>query len=119
MPGGNEAPAIPGKPEIRHVRTYFPDATSMESAAPIEIKAGQDLAGIDIHLRSAQTYHVRGRIAGYVSAGDSERSMLIYGTSTGRFPTMMMGRSTVNKDGTFDLVRCRSRIIYPHPSEYG
>jgi hypothetical protein len=107
--GGNEAPAIPGKPEIRHIRTYFPDAGNIESAALIEVKSGQDLAGMDIHLRSAQTYHIRGRIAGYVSPGDSERPilnqrfMLNLSPQQDEFPTMLMGASPIDKDGNFDL----------------
>ncbi len=36
--GRRELPAIPGKADIRSVRTFFPDATSIESAAPTQVQ---------------------------------------------------------------------------------
>src|SRR6185312_5854552 len=65
--GMSELPAIPGKADVRQIRTFFPDATSIENAAPIRVQAGQNLTGMDIRLRTLPTYHVRGSLAGAVA----------------------------------------------------
>jgi hypothetical protein len=100
MPGNDVSP--PGKPDIRPVRTFFPDAINMESAAPVEVRAGQDSPGMDIHLRRTQTYHVRGKIVGDIP-GDPERIMLNVMPHDQNMMMMFNSRSNVNKDRTFDL----------------
>ena len=68
FPGGRmgmqELNTAPGKPDIRPVRTYYPGTTALASATQIEVKAGQDMTGLDIRMQTAQTYHVRGKVAG-------------------------------------------------------
>lgn len=44
--------------------TYYPGATTPESAAPIEVTAGAQLRGMDIRLRKAGTVRLRGRVVG-------------------------------------------------------
>ena len=102
MPG-NELPAMPGKPDVRQVRTFFPDATNMESAAPVTVTAGQIASGMDIHLQKVPTFHVRGKIAGYIGHFNAESLMLnVIPRQQGSM--MMFGsHSNVNKDLTFDL----------------
>jgi len=60
---GEEA-ATPGKPDVRPVRTYYPSALDRLGASAIEVKAGQELSGMDIRMRTSPTYHVRGKISG-------------------------------------------------------
>ncbi len=98
----NERPGIPGKPDIRPVRTFYPDATSIDAAAAVQVAPGQDATGIDIRLRSMQTYHVRGHVAGVLSKGESQRIMLnLLPRGLG---TMMPGAFTnVGSDLSFDL----------------
>jgi len=65
--------AIAGKPDIRPVRTYYPEAITRESATPIDVKPGQDLSGMNIRMHSAQTYHIRGKVVGEVTDGEGGR----------------------------------------------
>ena len=100
--GHNDAPASPDKPDIRPVRTFYPDALSRELAAPIEIKAGQNLSGMDIHLRTVQTHHVRGHLSGILPEGNPEDLMLNLSPQDEDMP-IWGGRSNINKDRSFDL----------------
>ncbi len=35
-----ESSAAPGKPDIRPIRTFYPEATALEAAAPVEVSSG-------------------------------------------------------------------------------
>ena len=100
--GTSELPAIPGKADIRQVRTFFPDATSIDQAAPISVQVGQTLTGMDIRLRTLPTYHVRGAISGALSRTN------LQGLGVGISPKdselmFFFGGASVTKKGTFDL----------------
>ncbi len=101
----NDMPTAPGKPDVRPVRTFYPGAPNLESATPVEIRAGQDLPGIDIRLNTAQTYHIRGKIAGGLSESDSERANVSLTPRDDEFPNFMFdGRANVNrKNQSFDI----------------
>jgi hypothetical protein len=98
MPAENEAPAIPGAPQLHQVRTFFPDSTSLDAASQITVAAGQTASGTDIHLQRVRTFNVRGKVAG--GAGDrfilsllpKDQSMLMFGA-----------QASAAKDHTFDL----------------
>lgn len=98
----NELPGVPGKPDLRLAPTFYPDALAIESAAPIQVTAGQDAAGIDIHSRTVQTYHVRGRIAGNFSKGEGRRVMVNM-QPRGLGMRMFGVSASVTPDLTFDL----------------
>lgn len=100
--GMNELPGIPGKPDLRQVRTFYPDATAIDAAAAVQVGPGQDSTGIDIRLRTMQTYHVRGRVAGNVTKSQAQRIMLnLLPRGLG---TMMPGAfANVGADLSFDL----------------
>ncbi|HZS55034.1 MAG TPA: carboxypeptidase-like regulatory domain-containing protein [Bryobacteraceae bacterium] len=104
FPQDTEASPEAGKPDIRPVKTFYPEAPNLSSATPLDVKAGQDLSGMDIRLRSAATYHIRGKIVGTVPEGASDRLTL---NASARDEQDMMsffgGGTTVTKDHTFDL----------------
>jgi hypothetical protein len=100
--GASELPAIPGKADMREVRTFFPDATSLESAAPIQLQVGQSLTGMDIRLRALPTYHVRGRIAGVLQRTNTESLAVTLSPKDSGF-MFYFGGEGVTKKGTFDL----------------
>jgi protocatechuate 3,4-dioxygenase beta subunit len=100
--GTSELPAIPGKPDVRQVRTFFPDATSTESAAAIQVQTGQNLTGIDIRLRTLTTYHVRGRIAGALSR-TSLQGLGVSISPRESGITVFLEGGNLSKKGTFDL----------------
>ncbi len=97
-----EAPPTPGKPDIRPVRTCYPDAVALDAAVPVEVKAGQDLSGVDIRIHNAPTYHVRGKVAGNFAAGDAQRVSL--NLLPREEQAFFFGNQTnANKDLTFDI----------------
>ncbi len=66
---GSAATPQPEKAEIRPVRTYYPSALTRDAASPLTVKAGQELTAMDIRLRTAATYHIRGRVSGVPPGG--------------------------------------------------
>jgi hypothetical protein len=42
--------------------TYYPQATQIDSAQPVHLRAGSELPGIDFRLRPGRLYRVRGRV---------------------------------------------------------
>src|SRR4051794_13629205 len=101
--GMQEQAVTPGKPDIRLVRTYYPGTTVLASATPIEIKAGQDLTGMDIRMQSAQTYHIRGKVAGNIPEGSTEHASINVSPRDSEAFAFFGGRSNVKPDGTFDI----------------
>ncbi|HSU58845.1 MAG TPA: carboxypeptidase regulatory-like domain-containing protein, partial [Bryobacteraceae bacterium] len=100
--GMSELPAIPGKADVRPVRTFFPDAPSIENAAPIRVQVGQNLTGMDIRLRTLPTYHVRGSVAGAVAQiGFQSLGVSISPRDFGL--NFFFDGSNITKKGTFDL----------------
>jgi hypothetical protein len=53
----------PDKPEMRIAAQYYPAASSIDSASPVELRPGQQLTGMDFRLPAVPTYHVRGVVA--------------------------------------------------------
>ncbi len=107
QPNGYSGPNGPevtteGKPDIRPVRTFYPGALTLESATPIEVKPGQDLSGMDVRLHSAQTYHVRGKLAGAAPDINGDRINLNLSSREDNFP-MFGNRAAVSKDRSFDI----------------
>jgi hypothetical protein len=98
--GTSELPAIPGKPDVRQVRTFFPDTTSIDNAAPVQLQTGQNLTGTDIRLRTVPTYHVRGRLAG---ARTSLQGLGVSISPRDSGITVFLEGGNVSKKGTFDL----------------
>ncbi len=99
-----ESPAEPGKQEIRPVKTFYPEAPNLGAATPLDVKAGQDLSGINIRQRNGVTYHIRGKVLGAVPEGTNER--LSVSASVRDEQDMMFmfgGGANVTKDHTFDL----------------
>ena len=99
--------AEPGKPDIHPVRTCYPDAGSLASATPLDIKAGQDLSDINIRMHNAATYHVRGKVAGNVPATDpgpgpgAGVNVTLSPREEHMFP--FGGFASVAKNNTFDI----------------
>ncbi len=61
--GGPVAGPLPETPESVYVATYFPNGTDATSAVPVDLTAGSEMSGIDIHLHKTRVYRIRGRVA--------------------------------------------------------
>jgi hypothetical protein len=100
--GGEEA-APPGKPDVRPVRTFYPSALDRQSATPMEVKAGQELSGMDIRMRSLPTYHLSGKIAGTFPEGGVAATRLSLAQEDDLMGLSFGPSSNISKDGTFNL----------------
>jgi hypothetical protein len=107
MMGVHEKPAEPGKPDIRPVTTFYPSSLDLTGASAVELKAGQEMPGIEIRIRAVQTFHVRGKVAGDIGGGenDNRRVMLVINPvgEAGGILSFFNGMTMVSKDHTFDM----------------
>jgi len=51
----------PGGGQEGNITTFYPNGTDASSAAPIDVAAGSEIRGLDIRLRRAKVYTVRGK----------------------------------------------------------
>lgn len=56
------APVRAGKAEEAYVATFYPSALDETGASPIDVGMGQELSGMDIRLRKAAVFRVRGKV---------------------------------------------------------
>jgi hypothetical protein len=103
--GMTEKPATPGKPNPQPVRTFYPSSLDRMGASAIDLKAGQEMPGADIRLRSMETFHIRGKLLGDTNENVNQPTMLMLmpegDENGGAF--MFNGMTMVKKDHTFDI----------------
>lgn len=97
-----QASGVPGKPDIRPVETFYPDAIDMRNATPIGLAVGQTVSQLEIHLRSAQAYHVRGHVIGNLKI-DMDQLYVTVAPATDMDAWRPNPQTVVNKDGSFYL----------------
>lgn len=51
-------------PETAPVITYYPKAVTLEQATPIEVKAGAEIANLDVRIQRSKVYSIRGKALG-------------------------------------------------------
>jgi uncharacterized surface anchored protein len=61
--GGNSIEPLPQTAESIYAATYFPNSVDSASAVPVNLTAGSEMSGIDIHLRKTRVFRVRGKVA--------------------------------------------------------
>ncbi len=104
-------PSNDTEPKIRPVTTYYSGSTSVENATPVEIQTGQELS-IVMRMLSAQTFHVRGKIAGTLPQGIELRSLqvaLLFEKSQ----FLSAGISRIAKGGAFDIASVAPGFLPP------
>jgi hypothetical protein len=92
-----------GQPEEEYVTTYYPNAIEESSARPIDLEAGQEMSGIDIPLRKARVFRIRGKIGGGAQPVRGMRVMLMprdRGMGIGSFGA---NSAMVKEDGSFEI----------------
>ncbi|HVX67342.1 MAG TPA: carboxypeptidase regulatory-like domain-containing protein [Bryobacteraceae bacterium] len=102
------APGAEGRPKAAAhseavVTTYFPGVTDAGAAEAVEVKAGQELSGVEIPLQKMRVYRIEGKVVG-LAAGQSPRDLRIITTPRAR-NGFLMGFSgaggAVKADGSF------------------
>lgn len=118
------AKALEDAPEFAYGPTFYPDSPDELGAAPINVAAGADLPGMDLHLVKVKTYRVRGKVAesspkiGYlqlapkvVSAASNflSKSAQVQSDRSFEFVNVLPGAYTLTGNGEGGL------NIYPSP----
>jgi hypothetical protein len=99
-------PGTPDVPERSYVDTYYPGATKLTLAQGIDAAAGQQLPGLDMHLRKTLVYHVRGEITGSLQGVSSARDTFhLFATPDGgeSNPGVSDQGQPVAADGSFEF----------------
>jgi uncharacterized surface anchored protein len=65
------------KPQESNLKTYFPDALTVESATPIDVTAGAEVRGIEIHVRRGRVFSIRGKIEAAGGPVPSDGNLLL------------------------------------------
>ncbi|HEX4751037.1 MAG TPA: carboxypeptidase-like regulatory domain-containing protein [Bryobacteraceae bacterium] len=102
-PGDRES-AYNGKPEVRPVKTFYPEAPTLQSATALDVKAGQELSGMDVRMRTSATFHIRGKVVGVLPDGVNNRLNVTASAHDDMEMMPFMGNGAVmTKDRTFDV----------------
>jgi protocatechuate 3,4-dioxygenase beta subunit len=88
-----------------YVPTYYPSTTEASAAGPIDVAAGAEVRGLEIRLRKARTFSIRGHGPAntslhLVARGEAVAARLAIGTNTGsdgryEFTGVLPGRYTI------------------------
>jgi hypothetical protein len=103
-----------GQTEMRIAGRYYPNAAHLDAAAPIEVRAGEEVSGIDFKLPLAPVFHITGA---YSNQGEKIGIAL-----TSRYRDQKLDWETegasLGKDGkfSFDAVPSGSYFLYSRES---
>lgn len=92
------------KPDIRMVPTYYPDATTRDTASAISLHPGENLADIQIHIQTASAHHIRGKVVGAVSGKTGQMHLQVTADDSDLpFWFNFDPRNKLKEDHTFDV----------------
>ena len=91
-------PGRRGEPQEWYIPTYFPNSIDASGAASIQVSPGVELRGIDIRLRKARVFRIRGSVAIGVS-GTLQNLILQLTPKDGGAGQ----NKVVSLDGTFEI----------------
>lgn len=104
--GGGHSQSRKDSPEDALVPTFYPGALDAASAVPIEVRAGQEVTGINVTLRKARVYRVEGRIAGLAPARSANRIRLTIRARERKDEMWLSGTGGRAKpDGSFEITQ--------------
>ncbi len=76
-PAPSPRPGAPQPDEEGYVPFYYPGVTDPGQAAPLELRAGGDIQGVDFRLTRTRTVRVRGRVLN-AATGRLERGIVVF-----------------------------------------
>jgi len=69
MISGAGSPLSDDKPELTYTTSYYPRATDLAGASPIELSAGAELRAMDVWMTQVETVRVSGKVEGLPANG--------------------------------------------------
>lgn len=97
------AAAQPQAPKTAYVNTFFPNAAARQDAKPVDLTARQEATGVDIRMRKADVFTIRGRLDGAVPEHPSDQYRIVLaaiGRTTGVGGPLPLN---VTPDGSFEI----------------
>jgi hypothetical protein len=85
------------------IPTYYPGSTDAASAAPLDLRAGQELRGIDIRLRKAVVFRIKGSVSGGLPTGPGKNVSVFINRPGANGSFDFEAGARVRKDGSFEL----------------
>jgi len=100
------------EPEEGYIPVYYPNSPEIASAGTVEMTAGAEMGGIDLHLRKGRVVRVSGTLMNGTTGAPMRNAFLVlYRREPGGMSTIPASVSAVqNAKGTFEL-----RGISPGP----
>ncbi|MGH9675265.1 MAG: carboxypeptidase regulatory-like domain-containing protein, partial [Bryobacteraceae bacterium] len=95
MPGGRAA----GGSEEAYATIYYPGTIDPASAAPMDIRPGTEMRGIELRLAKRRVVRVRGRVDGALA----RRPVVVSLVPASTF-SVLERRNATSRDGTFELI---------------
>ncbi|MFB3778013.1 MAG: carboxypeptidase regulatory-like domain-containing protein [Bryobacteraceae bacterium] len=95
------------------VPTYYPSTADASAALPIDVAAGQEIAGINIAMRTGSLFRIQGRVMGanpQDTAGGMRLMLMPRGNSV--FRGITRGGAQVRADGSFEITRVPAGSYY-------
>ena len=90
-------------PEQAYPNTFYPSAMLPAQATATQVAAGAQLSNLDIRLRKASAYHVRGKVVGGRTGQALRNAMMNLQPRERSY--VVMNFSPIQRDGTFDVSR--------------
>lgn len=100
------------KPEKAYVTTCYPESIEPAAALPVDLQPGQEMPGVDIRMRKAEVYRIRGKIVG---GPNPVRDLMLTLFPRDRAEAVMLsgsGGAKVKEDGAFEITGVQPGSYY-------
>lgn len=97
------AAAKPAAKKSDYASTLYPNAIDESDAKPLDVTVGQELAGIDIRMRKAEVFSVRGKIDGVIPGHPADQYRIVLMTAGRTSGVMGPVPPNVGPDGSFEI----------------
>jgi hypothetical protein len=126
-------PSAGGQPQAYPI-VFYPNATGVSGAAPVDLAAGQERVGVDFQLRPVPTWRVSGRVDGPgpsiaglllrlvppgaedLGLGSEAATALVDKNGTFEFLNVPAGRYTIDARRSFAELRYNAQVSLTQPS---
>jgi len=100
------APGAEGEGMEDYVSTFYPGTTDPGGAVPIEVRAGQEISGIEIRMQKGRVYRVRGSVVG-VAVDPASRVQVSLQSQQRRGGTVFVSGGAMRMGGAFEMSSVR------------
>lgn len=103
VPSQGPGSALREGEEESYVPFFYPGVTDPGQAAPLEVRAGGDLHGVDFRLARTRTVRVRGRVVSSSSGPRLDRGIVVFLFPRGGMTEVRNQNSVVDPQGNFEI----------------